>query len=104
MRKKKPVALPKTVLVLGREFHVIETDEPIMVDGQAASGSCNSVDRIIEIEKGLPFNEKMGILAHEMGHAGLDISGLGQTFSLREIEVFCQLQRSLVEDFVKAFQ
>lgn len=96
--------LPRNVKILGRKYRVKECSEPIIVDGEESSGACYTVDQIIEIEKALPMDEKMGILAHEMGHAGLVITGLDQKFTEKEIEVFCQLMRALVEDYVRAFK
>ena len=99
----KVIKFPKRVNVLGRPFKIL-FKETIEVDGKAASGSVCVLSKEIWIEDCLPLEEKIGILAHEMAHAGLVISGLDQTFSDREIEIFCQLQRTLVEDFFKAFK
>lgn len=99
----KIVKLPKKVMVLGRPFKV-SVQERIEVDGEEVSGSLCMIDKEICIEECQPLHEKMGILAHEMGHAGLVITGLDQKFSEKEIEVFCQLMRALVEDYLKAFK
>jgi hypothetical protein len=102
MDKEDFMKLPKSVNVLGRKFKIVIKEE-IEADGKVASGSCDSVNKIIEIEKGLPLNEQLGILSHEMAHASLDINGLSETLSAREVEIVCQTCRSVVEDFVKAF-
>lgn len=103
-RVKTGPKIPKKIEVLGRKFTVRVVREDIHADGKVASGSCDSVNREIEIEHGLPLNEQLGILAHEMGHATLDINGLSETLSAKEIEIICQTCRSVVEDFIRAFQ
>lgn len=101
-KKKSTPKLPKTVMILGRKYKVIEKPS-ITVKNEEASGGCDTVNREIEIEKGLPLNEKMGILAHEMAHGAIVINGLSETLTDREIEMVCQICRSIVEDFVTAF-
>lgn len=98
---KKP-SLPKTVLILGRLYQVIQQDQ-VYLDEKEVSGLCDTLNRCIYIEKGLPLKEKMGILAHEMAHAALDINGLAETMADKELEVVCQMCRSLVEDFIASF-
>ena len=101
--KKSTPRIPKKVMILGRQFTVKVVAE-IHADGKVASGSCSWVNKEIEIEKGLPINEQLGILAHEMAHATLDINGLAETLTPKEVEIICQTCRSVVEDFIKAFK
>lgn len=102
-KKNKSIKIPKKISILGRDFTVTEV-EKVMVGGVEASGSCCAENRLIEIESGQSLQQKMGILAHEMGHAGLVIFGLDQKFTDKECEVFCQLIRAVVEDYLKAFK
>lgn len=102
--KKLPPKIPRSVMILGRKFKVILRSDEIIADGKVASGSCSWVNKEIEIEKALPLNEQLGILAHEMAHATLDINGLAETLTPKEVEIICQTCRSVVEDFVKAFK
>lgn len=95
--------LPKSIVILGRKFSVKVVKHELTVDGKAASGVTDTVNRIIEIEHGLPLREQLGILSHEIGHATLSINGLSETLTDREVEIVCQTCRSVVEDFVKAF-
>ncbi len=99
----KTIKLPKSIIVLGRAFEIREVDE-VRVNGKIASGSFCFENRIIEIESDLDIQQKMGLLAHEVGHAGLVIFGLDQRLSSKEIEIFCQLIRALIEDYIKAFK
>jgi hypothetical protein len=102
-KKSNKPRVPKTVHILGRKFKVSIKKEEIHADGKVASGSCSWINKEIEIEAGLPLNEQLGILAHEMGHATLDINGLSETLTPKEVEIICQTCRSVVEDFIKAF-
>jgi hypothetical protein len=102
-KKIKTVVLPKTISILGRIFTINEV-EKVFVKGVEASGSCCAENRIIEIEKGQSLSQKMGILGHEVGHAGLVIFGLDQKLTDGENEIFCQLLRALIEDYISAFK
>lgn len=95
--------LPRHIMILGRKFK-IELKDDIIVNGKPASGSCDATNRVIEIEKSQSINEQMGLLSHEIGHAGLEIYGLDQRLSDLENEIFCQLIRALIEDYIKAFK
>jgi Zn-dependent peptidase ImmA (M78 family) len=95
--------LPKKVTVLGRKYKVKLKDR-ILVNGSEVSGSCDTVNKEIHIEKGLPLDEQMGILAHEMGHAALVVNGLAETLSDSQCEMLCQIVRSCTEDFVRSFK
>lgn len=102
-KKNKSIKIPKKISILGRVFTIREV-EKVIVDGVEASGSCCVENRLIELEKGLSLSQKMGLLAHEIGHAGIVIFGIDQKFSEKETEIFCQMIRALIEDYLKAFK
>lgn len=94
--------IAQRVWVLGREYKIVLRDS-IEDDEGFQSGLCLNVDREIHLEK-LPKTEMEGNLAHEMFHAGLDISGLSTMLEPKVEEALCQLFRAVAEDWRKSLR
>ncbi len=79
--------------VLGEIYSVEEVKQPEL-DGEHALGTCDSEKKEIEIKESESNDSKLETLIHELGHATIDESGLGE-------DMDAQVEHVIVTAFAK---
>ena len=85
--------------VLGRKIKVRERDLSL----HGVEGHFISVDRMIEIEESLDDERKEEVLAHEILHVAMEVSGLSSVFGEKWEEAMCLLIENILKTYKTNF-
>ncbi len=94
---------PRTIAILGRKFRV-KIQKKVIYRNEEVQGLCDSVEKVIYVQKDQTNSEMHETLVHEAAHGMLDISGINQKLTESENEIMCQLITALHMDLIKAFK
>ena len=87
------------ITVLGRKIKIRERDLSL----HGVEGHFISVDRMIEIEESLDEERKEEVLAHELFHVALEVSGLSSIFGEDWEEALCLMVENLLKTYKTNF-
>ena len=96
MQEKKLIS---QIEVLGRTIYIRERDLGL----HGVEGHFISVDRLIEIEESLDDERKEEVLAHELLHVALEVSGLSSIFGEEWEEAICLLIENVLKTYKTNF-
>ena len=96
MQEKKLIS---EIVVLGRTIQIRERDLGL----HGVEGHFISVDRMIEIEESLDDERKEEVLAHEILHVALEVSGLSSIFGEEWEEAMCLLIENVLKTYKTNF-
>ena len=80
----------QTIYVLGVPFTVIYTN----LEKDGVYGDCEPLNQTIRIDNTIPLDQQQKVLAHELTHAALRISGLNELIDDKIEEAICVLMET----------
>ena len=80
----------RTIEVLGVPFTIVFTD----LEKDGVYGDCEPLSQTIRIDNTIPIDHQHKVLAHELTHAALRISGLNELVDDKIEEAICVLMET----------
>ena len=80
----------QTIYVLGVPFTIEYTD----LEKDVVYGDCEPLSQTIRIDNTIPLDQQQKVLAHELTHAALRISGLNELIDDKIEEAICVLMET----------
>lgn len=80
----------RTIDVLGVPFTIEYTD----LEKDVVYGDCEPLSQTIRIDNTIPLDQQQKVLAHELTHAALRISGLNELIDDKIEEAICVLMET----------
>ena len=79
-----------TIYVLGVPFKIVYAN----LEKEGVYGDCDPLSQIIRIDNTIPLDHQHKVLAHELTHAALRISGLNELVGDKVEEAICVLMET----------
>jgi Zn-dependent peptidase ImmA (M78 family) len=89
--------IPNSIVILGRRLKIKEGVNLVYM-GEHCLGLCDYESKTIYLEKNQSMQSKKEVLLHECAHYLLELSGISQTLSNSENEIYAQLLMAFVQD------
>jgi len=103
MKKLENTPLPKSVIVFGVRYKVVEKS-PLLFEGIPVFGLCDPAKKVLSIEKNDSQIEKWGHFFHEVGHAIADETGISQNVSHDTLHPFIENIAQFTTKFIDKFK
>jgi hypothetical protein len=95
--------LPRRVVLLGRNFKVVEKKGMKNKEGEALEGEYDHGNREIQVDPEINDEDKFYAFAHECAHSYLTQLGVDQRLPEWAVECCCQIMAMFAADIIKSF-